>query len=130
MTAFRSETSRVSLTQSLQQLYTYIKDYRDSHFRLLAQPFVHLPSRLDYPDYYEIIRKPIDLVKIQQKIVGQQYHHLEEMSADCCLMCDNACRYNEPDSLIYKVRCYSSTLVYDTWVVYIELTVAHSIRCV
>ena len=58
----------------------------------------------DYPDYYDIIRKPMDLVKIQQKLTSQQYQHVEDMASDCVQMFDNACRYNEPDSLIYKVR--------------------------
>ena len=145
------------LAQQLQQLYACIKDHRDSHFRLLSQPFLHLPSRQvthlpsiqtghglrsaglvirvgappvvslclytartcpeivlkwltvvagrpqDYPDYYDIIRKPMDLLKIQQKLTSQQYQHVEDMASDCVQMFDNACRYNEPDSLIYKV---------------------------
>lgn len=58
----------------------------------------------EYPDYYEVIKRPIDLTKIQQKL--QSYESLEDMVADCVLMFDNACKYNEPDSLIYKV-CFT-----------------------
>ena len=57
----------------------------------------------EYPDYYDIIRKPIDLVKIQQKITGSHYGNLEELANDFTLMFDNASKYNEPDSLLYKV---------------------------
>ena len=32
------------------------------------------------------------------------------MVADFILMFDNACKYNEPDSLIYKVRTWWLTL--------------------
>ena len=43
--SFRSLASCVSLTQRLQQLYNSIRDFRDSHYRLLSQPFQHLPNR-------------------------------------------------------------------------------------
>ena len=31
-----------------------------------------------------------------------QYSNIEEFTADFVLLFDNACKYNEPDSLIYK----------------------------
>jgi len=36
--------------------------------RILSEPFMKLPSRREYPDYYEIIKKPIDIKKILSKI--------------------------------------------------------------
>ena len=51
-----------------------------------------------------MIRKPVDMVKIQQKIMTQQYSNLEEMGTDCAQMFENAYKYNDPDSLIYKVK--------------------------
>jgi len=33
--------------------------------RMLSQPFMELPSRKELPDYYEVIRKPVDFKKIQ-----------------------------------------------------------------
>ena len=50
-----------------------------------------------------MIKKPIDLEKIGQKVRTSQYDNMEELLADMVLMFDNACRYNEPDSQIYKV---------------------------
>ncbi len=40
--------------------------FRDG--RVLSDPFMKLPSRREYPDYYEIIKKPIDIKKILTKI--------------------------------------------------------------
>ena len=51
-----------------------------------------------------MIKKPIDLEKIGQKVKASNYENLEELLADIVLMFDNACRFNEPDSQIYKVR--------------------------
>jgi len=33
--------------------------------RVLSEPFMELPSRRELPDYYEVIRKPVDFKKIQ-----------------------------------------------------------------
>jgi hypothetical protein len=37
----------------------------DSDGRLLSEPFNQLPTRRELPDYYEIIKKPIDLKRIK-----------------------------------------------------------------
>jgi hypothetical protein len=36
--------------------------------RVLSEPFMKLPSRRELPDYYEIIKKPLDIKKILQRI--------------------------------------------------------------
>ena len=51
-----------------------------------------------------MIKKPIDMSHIQQKILLKKYESVEDMVADLVQMFDNACKYNEPDSLIYKVN--------------------------
>jgi len=58
----------------------------------------------EYPDYYTLIKKPIDMAKINSKLYGDQYATLDDFMSDFQLMFDNACRYNEPDSQVYKVR--------------------------
>ncbi|KAL5013533.1 hypothetical protein ScPMuIL_007803 [Solemya velum] len=90
------------LTQKLQDLYDTIRDSQDAKNRILSSPFLKLPLKTEYPDYYEIIKKPIDMQRIQQKIMTNQYDGVDDMVADFVQMFDNACRYNEPDSLIYK----------------------------
>ena len=44
----------------------------------------------------------IDLNKIGSKVRQGAYVTLEECQSDLMLMFDNACKYNEPDSQIYK----------------------------
>lgn len=41
---------------------------------------------------------------ISQKMLLKRYESLEDMVQDFVQMFDNACKYNEPDSLIYKVN--------------------------
>ena len=61
----------------------------------------------DYPDYYEVIKKPMDMSSISSKMMQKKYESIEDMVADFVQMFDNACKYNEPDSLIYKVGLYA-----------------------
>jgi len=56
-----------------------------------------------YIDYYQVIREPIDLRVIAQKIQSQSYETLETMHKDLMLMIQNAKYFNKPGSLIYKV---------------------------
>ncbi|XP_069679864.1 protein polybromo-1 isoform X4 [Periplaneta americana] len=90
------------LSQKLRTLYDTIRDYKDPKGRQLSLIFLKLPSKLEYPDYYEVIKRPIDLERISQKLKTSQYESLDDMVSDFVLMFDNACKYNEPDSQIYK----------------------------
>ncbi|XP_063225163.1 protein polybromo-1 isoform X3 [Bacillus rossius redtenbacheri] len=88
--------------QKLKTLYDTIKDYKDPKGRQLSLIFQKLPSKIEYPDYYEVIKRPIDLERISQKLKTSQYETLDDIVSDFVLMFDNACKYNEPDSQIYK----------------------------
>lgn len=61
-----------------------------------------LPSRTDYPDYYEVIKRPLDLGKIGVRLKENLYESLDDLLSDLVLVFDNACKYNEPDSQLYK----------------------------
>lgn len=39
-----------------------------SDSRVLSDPFMKLPSRKELPDYYEVIKKPMDIKKIITRI--------------------------------------------------------------
>ncbi|CAF2674160.1 unnamed protein product [Rotaria sp. Silwood2] len=79
---------------------SFDKDQRPvyHHGRILSTVFLTLPSKIDYPDYYEIIQRPIDLKRIESR----QYSSINDLSNDLQLMLDNACLYNEPGSTIYR----------------------------
>ncbi len=90
------------LKEKLIYLYNYINDFQLDG-RELAPPFRGLPSKLDYPDYYTVIKKPMEMTKIWNKINHvNTYASLDEMCYDFAQMFENACIYNEPSSKIYK----------------------------
>ena len=94
------------LCKKMKKLIEVVMQYEDSDGRVLSEPFYKLPSRKELPDYYEvrllaysfpiqvlfqhlsmtannsfplqIIKKPVDIAKIQQRIDDEKY---EDMSA-------------------------------------------------
>jgi ATP-dependent helicase STH1/SNF2 len=69
--------------------------------RLIIGPFVKLPSKRDYGDYYLIIQKPICMNQIHARIKKGEYHKLTDMQADIKLLCSNCRTYNDDGSLLY-----------------------------
>ncbi|KAL8400278.1 hypothetical protein RB594_000601 [Gaeumannomyces avenae] len=70
--------------------------------RLIIGPFVKLPPKRDYADYYVIIAKPIAMKQIESKIKKEEYGSLGDMRADIELLCNNCRQYNEDGSLLYS----------------------------
>lgn len=95
----------------IREIFQTVKDYHDINGRLLSEPFIKLPSKQDMPEYYEFIRKPIELQTIQYRINNDRYHTVEDLMSELVLMFNNACTFNEPDSQIYRVftrTCHGS----------------------
>lgn len=70
--------------------------------RLIIGPFVKLPSKRDYGDYYLLIQNPICMNQIQAKIKKEEYNSINDMRKDFMLMCSNCKTYNEDGSLLYS----------------------------
>lgn len=99
---FSEKGASKSSSAKLQELFNKVKDYVDNKGRILSTPFMKLPHKNDYPDYYEVITRPMDLLKIQQRLQSNPCCSVDEMFSDLTLVFNNACVYNEPDSQIYK----------------------------
>ena len=52
----------------MRKLMDVVTMYEDQDGRVLSDPFIKLPTRRELPDYYEIIKKPVDITKILNKI--------------------------------------------------------------
>uniref|UniRef100_A0A3B3QUM6 Protein polybromo-1 n=1 Tax=Paramormyrops kingsleyae TaxID=1676925 RepID=A0A3B3QUM6_9TELE len=90
------------LQQKLNELYEAVKNYTDKRGRRLSTIFLRLPSRAELPDYYVTIKKPIDMEKLKSHMMANKYQDVDCLVEDFVLMFNNACTYNEPESLIYK----------------------------
>uniref|UniRef100_A0A8C9WCF5 Protein polybromo-1 n=1 Tax=Scleropages formosus TaxID=113540 RepID=A0A8C9WCF5_SCLFO len=90
------------LQQKLNELYEAVKNYTDRRGRRLSTIFLRLPSRAELPDYYVAIKKPMDMEKLRSHMLANKYQDVDALVEDFVLMFNNACTYNEPESLIYK----------------------------
>ncbi|KAI8816100.1 uncharacterized protein EV422DRAFT_547313 [Fimicolochytrium jonesii] len=70
--------------------------------RVVSELFEDLVSRRDYPEYYEVITRPIALATIQQKLESNSYSSIDQFADDLNLMVENAKSFNIKGSKVYK----------------------------
>ena len=70
--------------------------------RSIALDFLRLPSKRQFPDYYQVIKKPIALEDIQKQLEDLEYSSLEELREDFETCFKNAKKYNVRESVIWK----------------------------
>ena len=95
-----STPGKDSLQEKIKELYNYLKEYTDSNCRVLSAPFMKLPSKSDYPDYYRVIKQPMDLQMIFRN--RRRYESLDDAISHFKLVFDNAMKYNMEESQIYR----------------------------
>ena len=61
------------------------------------------PVELGLPDYFEVIKKPMDLGSIRKKLENGVYQKLEEFESHVNLTFDNAMLYNPEGSVVYNM---------------------------
>ncbi|XWS76323.1 hypothetical protein CRYUN_Cryun01aG0166100 [Craigia yunnanensis] len=72
------------------------------HDHVDAWPFKEPVDACDVPDYYDIIKDPMDLKTMSKRVESEQYVTLEMFVADVKRMFANARTYNSPDTIYYK----------------------------
>ena len=70
--------------------------------RKLAEIFLEKPSPEQFPDYYEIIEKPIAINDILRKCRGKLYSTMQEYRDDWTLMVANATQFNGDGSWVVE----------------------------
>ncbi|KFB41670.1 AGAP010462-PA-like protein [Anopheles sinensis] len=102
MTKRKKGTTDPKIKKQMKKVLKAVIKYTDADGRVLSKPFLKLPSRRDLPDYYEVIKKPIDIKKILARIDEAKYVDFADLENDFFLLCQNAQTYNEEASLIYE----------------------------
>merc|ERR1712173_354116 len=90
------------MIRKMKKLLEVVMQYEDTDGRILSEPFYKLPSRKELPDYYEVIRRPVDIAKIQQRIDDDKYDEMDSLERDFMTLCKNTQQYNEDGSLIFE----------------------------
>jgi len=61
------------------------------------------PVALNIPNYFKIIRKPMDLGTVKKKLEAGVYRHMEEFAYDVRTTFQNAMQYNSEDQDVYSL---------------------------
>ncbi|KAH8595847.1 putative chromatin structure-remodeling complex subunit snf21 [Bisporella sp. PMI_857] len=77
-------------------------DDEEPAVRLIIGPFISLPPKKDFADYYIIIPQPICMKQIDKKIKKEEFASLNDLRKDIQLLCSNAKTYNEDGSIIFN----------------------------
>lgn len=56
--------NKKALAERVKKLVDTVKEFKDPKGRQISIIFMKLPNIKEFPDYYEVIKKPIDLDKI------------------------------------------------------------------
>lgn len=61
------------------------------------------PVELGLPDYFEVIKRPMDLGTIRKRLENNCYHNLEDFEGHVHVTFDNAMLYNPEGSVVYNM---------------------------
>uniref|UniRef100_I3KUK1 histone acetyltransferase n=1 Tax=Oreochromis niloticus TaxID=8128 RepID=I3KUK1_ORENI len=95
LTVFKPEELRQALMPTLESLYR--QDPESLPFRMPVDP-----QLLCIPDYFDIVKNPMDLSTIKRKLDTGQYQEPWQYVEDIWLMFNNAWLYNRKTSRVYK----------------------------
>ncbi|OWB63687.1 hypothetical protein B5S29_g4688 [[Candida] boidinii] len=65
-------------------------------------PFVNPVNKEEVPDYYEVIKEPMDLSTMEIKLENDAYEEFDDFIYDCKLIFNNCKRYNGESTTFYK----------------------------
>ncbi|KAG4070329.1 hypothetical protein HA402_006471 [Bradysia odoriphaga] len=109
----RKRPADPKVKKQMHRVMQSVIQYTDAEGRTLSDPFMKLPSRQKLPDYYEIIKKPVDIKKIIQRIEDGRYSDFTDLEKDFVQLCQNAQIYNEEASLIYEDSINLQSVFFD-----------------
>ncbi|PJF18487.1 Bromo domain-containing protein [Paramicrosporidium saccamoebae] len=81
----------------------------------IAWPFLEPvdPAKLGIPDYYDVIKQPMDLSTVRRKLEAGQYTTAEQFEGDVRLIFSNCYSYNAPDSDVVSL-CRAFEKLFDS----------------
>ncbi|CAA7399261.1 unnamed protein product [Spirodela intermedia] len=94
--SFDSAIYRQSINAFMRQLLKLMNEHTD------AWPFKEPVDARAVPDYYDIIKDPVDLRTMSRRVESEYYVTLEMFVADVKRMFANARTYNTPETIYYK----------------------------
>eukprot|EP01133_Synstelium_polycarpum_P012845 gene12845-15083_t len=101
------KNSGISETESkYMDIFEALRLDLDEDGRKRCEIFMRLPSKRHYPDYYNIIKEPMDMKVIKERITGRKYNTPPEFAANVNTMFYNAQIYNCSGSEVFDDAVY------------------------
>ncbi|KAJ9148641.1 Bromodomain-containing protein [Pleurostoma richardsiae] len=88
--ASEENVGQEELYEALEKVLSELKAHTE-----YSTPFLQRVNKRDAPDYYNIIKQPMDLGTMTKKLKGLQYKSKAEFVTDLNLIWDNCLRYNQ-----------------------------------
>ncbi|KAF8990177.1 hypothetical protein BGZ52_000328, partial [Haplosporangium bisporale] len=99
---FTGSASPAVLAAAFTELYKLVLNHKDKTGRELADIFLSLPSKEEYPEYYEVIKSPMSLQLVLGRIKAGHYKNVDDFDREFQLIFENALIFNEDGSRINK----------------------------
>ncbi|KAF2635330.1 Bromodomain-containing protein [Massarina eburnea CBS 473.64] len=96
-----AETVDTTRTQGLKFLET-LKQAKDKTGRPIAIHFLTLPDKNVLPEYYDVIKLPIAIDTIEDKLNRGEYATLAQVESDQKRLVNNAKAFNDKRSIVYE----------------------------
>ncbi|KZF18916.1 Bromodomain-containing protein [Xylona heveae TC161] len=87
--------------EAMQSVLANIYAHRNSDGHDPSKHFHRKVNRRITPDYYDVIKEPMALSTIKQRINAREYKNFSEFVRDFALIPHNAQLYNRPEALVY-----------------------------
>lgn len=81
----------------LHELMSDFHATNNQYFKVAVDPIV-----LQIPEYFKVIKKPMDLGSVEKKLKQGEYENAKEFEADVRLTFSNCYRFNPPDHLVHQ----------------------------
>lgn len=85
----KGRDEREEFLESIDRIITELKNYTEH-----STAFLSKVSKRDAPDYYDVIKHPMDLGTMQKKVKSAQYKNKKQFAHDLNLIWDNCLLYN------------------------------------
>ncbi|KAH9514579.1 Bromodomain-containing protein 2, partial [Bulinus truncatus] len=100
-----SKSKKGKLTEQMRYCSSIVKELMTKKHQAYAWPFLKPVDAegLGLHDYYDIIKKPMDLGTVKKKMEDREYRNASEFAEDVRQIFHNCYRYNPPDSDVAKM---------------------------
>ncbi|RXG44907.1 hypothetical protein VDGE_03830 [Verticillium dahliae] len=109
--------NKKKLPLDLQFAYEVISSLMDVKHEAINAPFVVPvdPVALQIPQYYSLIKNPMDLGTIKKKLMTNEYQTAKSVVGDVQLIVKNCLKFNGPDHPVYGLAVQLERLFRDMW---------------